>query len=258
VRFCNVNYAFESATTITASTSDSNFPVSNLTSPFRSKRWRSTSDTSQWVVFDLATTEDINSIVILWPREDGIRLSNSVTLKIQANATNVWTSPSVDQALTIDNTYMCASHFFSTDQSYRYWRVSISDAGNPYGYVELGTVWIGKSITLDPPENGFKFAVADTSRTQKTDFGHEYVDEYPLLTSVEFSYAYMSYSDAQTLENAYRTNGRRSPVLVAFDEAGTVFDKDHFLIYGKMTKPMGLEHASYNLFNSGVAVEELA
>jgi hypothetical protein len=105
----------------------------------------------------MITTEEIDSVVILWPKEDGIRLSDTAVVKIQANATDSWGSPAVDQTLTIDNTYMVASHYFSTDQSYRYWRVVIEDVGNPYGYVELGMVWFGKSLSIQKAKNGFKF-----------------------------------------------------------------------------------------------------
>jgi len=259
MRFMTQNYCTEDATVITASTSNASFPASNLKHPFRSKRWRSTGSTSENVVFDLVTTEAIDSVVILWPKEDGIRLSASAVVKIQANATNVWTSPAVDQTLTIDNTYMVASHFFTSDQSYRYWRVLITDPGNAYGYVELGVVWLGKGLSIDNAQNGFKYELVDRSKVTMTDYGHTYVDEYPLVATVEFTYEYLDYSMLQTLENAFRENGTRKPVLVALDNAADVFDKDHFLIYGKMKAGFGLKHVKYNILNTdGITVVELS
>src|SRR4051812_33410514 len=99
MRLMNQNFTTEDATVITASSASTNFPASNLKNTFRSKRWRSTGVTSEWVVFDVVTTEPIDSVVLLWSKEDGIRLSNTAVVKIQANATNVWTSPAVDQTL---------------------------------------------------------------------------------------------------------------------------------------------------------------
>lgn len=259
MRLMTTNYATEAATTVTASTSNARFPSSNLKLPFRSKRWRSTSPTTQNVVFDLATTEAIDSIVLLWPLEDGIRLSATAVINIQANATDAWTAPAVDQTLTIDNTYVVASHFFTTNQSYRYWRVTVTDPSNPYGYVELGVVWIGKSLVVPSAQNGFKYSLSDTSKKSETDFGHKYFDEYPTRATVQFSYANIDYTDVQTIENAFRLNGTRKPVLAVLDEAAAVFSKNHFLIYGNFGPSFDLSHVSYNVLNvDGISIEELS
>lgn len=259
MRLMNQNYASQTATTITASSSKARFPVSNLKHPFRSKKWRSTSDTDQYVVFDLATTEAIDSIVILWPIEDGIRLSGSAVVKIQANATNIWTSPAVDQTLTINNTYVIASHFFSTDQSYRYWRVSISDPGNAYGCVELGVVWLGKGLDIPSAQNGFKFGLRDRTKHTENDFGHRYSDIYPKSAKIEFNYSNIDYADIQTIENAFRDNASHTPVIVALDPLATVFNKDHFLVYGNFSTDFGLKHNVFDVLNTdGISVEELS
>jgi len=198
-------------------------------------------------------------VVLLWPLEDGIRLSGSAVIKIQANATDVWTTPAVDQTLTIDNTYVLASHFFATDQTYRYWRVTISDPGNGYGFVELGVVWLGKGLDIPSAQNGFKFSLTDTSRQIANDFGHKYVDELPLRATVQFSYTNVDYEDIQTLENAFRENGVRKPVMVVLDPLETVFDANHFLVYGKFSPSSDLSHVNYDVLSvDGITVEELS
>lgn len=369
MRFSNTNLCTESATVVTASSSNVNFPVSNLKdSPFRSKRWRSSgtfvidatnnkinfkesgggleltatltsgtysplalaaeiktrmglagvsiytvtysTTTGLWtistsgaflsllnltgtnqatsvlkvtlgfpsadktsaltytgsliaihtkesIVFDLITAQNIQNIAIMWPGEDGIRLSNTAVLKIEANATNVWTAPAVSQTLTIDNNYVRTTHCFVTSQSYRYWRVTIQDPRNPYLYVELGVVWIGEDIGFSSPENGFKYKLVDQSVISKTPFGHEYVDEYPQQAQLEFDYKYIYYTDYQLLENTFRDNGSRKPVLVIFDNDELVFNKNHFVIYGKLEKSFSGDHVSLNLFNGGFKITEL-
>lgn len=259
MRILTNNLCSDSATVVTASSSSSLFPVSNLKHQFRSKRWRSTDVTSEWVKFDMLTSEPVDSVVILWPKEDGIKLSDSAVVKVQANATNVWTSPAVDETLTIDNTYSIASHYFTSDQSYRYWRVVVEDPGNPWGYLELGVVWIGKSLSIQNAQNGFSYRLLDRSKVTTTDFGHQYVDEYPQSAQLELNYAYLDYDDVQELENAYRVNGNRLPVFVTIDESETALDKNHFAIYGKFASSFGLGHVNYNLFNAdGVTIEELS
>lgn len=213
--------------------------------------------TQETVLFDMKTSQNIDSVVILWPKEDGIRLSPSAEIRVQASATNLWTSPAVDEVLTVDNHYLVASHFFSSPQSYRYWRLVVTDPSNPDLFVELGMVWIGENIRFREPENGFKFSLADTSKVSSTDFGHEYVDEYPLMSSLQFNYSYIGYETAQALEDAYRSNGVRKPVLVVFDESELVFTKNHFLIYGKFPKQFGTDHVNFDIFNGSLTITEL-
>lgn len=260
MRFLTTNFVTESETTLTASNIDPNFPVSNLKNQLRSKRVRTTEGTTTLtVVFDMQTTEDINSVILLWPKEDGIRLTDSATLKIQANATNVWTAPSVDQSLTINNDYSVASHFFSSNQSYRYWRVVIEDATNPYDFIELGLVWLGTSLDVDNAQNGFKWTDTDRSQSVENEFGHRYTDEYPITSQLEFAFQYLEYSDIEILVQAFRTNGSRYPVLVVLDHSDTVFDKDHLLIYGTMSNSLGLSHVNYNLLNiEGIKITEIS
>jgi hypothetical protein len=260
MRLMNVNYATEAATTVSASNINANFPVSNIQNPFRSKRVRTADGTTTLaIVFDLQTAEAIDSVVFLWPKEDGIQLSGSAVIKIQANATNTWTSPSVDQTLTISDDYVMASHYFTSDQSYRYWRAYISDPGNGNDYVELGIVWLGKSMSLPNAQNGFSYDLQDRSKVTTNDFGHSYVDEFPLQASLEFTYQFLDYADVQTLENAFRQNGTKDPVLVVIDAEEAVFDKDHMVVYGRFSSKFGLKHYSYDILNpTGITITELS
>lgn len=251
MRFMNNNYCTASATVVTASNINPNFPTTNLKNPLRSKRVRTSDGTTTLeIVFDMITSEDINSAVLLWPKEDGIRLSETATIKVQANATNVWTSPTVDETLTVNNTYMVASHYFTSGQSYRYWRVVIEDAGNPYDFIELGLVWLGTSLDIGNAENGFEFKQIDPSQTMSNDFGHQYTDEYPLRSILQINYRLLEYTTVQVLENAYRLNGIKKPVMVILDPTEAIFDKDHFGIYGKLNAQFGLKHINYNLFDA--------
>jgi len=262
MRFSNYNLVSQDATVFTASNIDANFPVSNLKNYLRSKRVRTaTGTTTLTVVIDTITTEDVNCIVCLWPKEDGIKLTDAATVQIQANATNSWGAPAFNQTLTIDNNYSVASFFASgsTVYSYRYWRIVITDAGNPYNYIELGKLWLGNSLSVENAQNGFKWVDTDLTQTVENEFGHSYEDEYPVSSQLTLAYQYLTYTDIQTLQNAWRTNGKHIPVLCVLDPAEQVFDKDHFLIYGKMVPTFPLTHVNYNLLNiDGITIKELS
>lgn len=258
MKLLTTNLCTENGTTVTTSSNDPSFPGSNLRKPFRSHKWRATDCDSESVTFDMLTTEAVDSVVLMWPLEDGIKLTPAAVVTIQANATNVWTSPAFEQVIPISDNYSIASLFFDTDKNYRYWRITIEDPTNPWGYVELGQVWIGKSLPVEAAQNGFRFVLSDQSKITQTDFGHTYADEYPTLSSIAFSYAYLDYDAVVTLENAYRTNGNRKPVMVCVDPFEAVFNQNHYLIYGMFKGSFVNAHVSYNLFNNDLSVEETA
>lgn len=213
--------------------------------------------TEEFITFDLKTTEEINSIAILWPKEDGIKLSSNAVIKIQASATNVWDSPAVNQVLTINNKYEIASHYFETNQSYRYWRVFVEDPENANLYVNLGVVILGNSIEISPPENGFTYQYSDNSKVQTTDFGNEYVDKYPITSSIEFDYKYFDEKDFEVFESMFLRNGSNKPVFVVLDESSQVLDKDQVFVYGKMSPKFQFRHVTYNLYNTKVQIKEI-
>ncbi len=259
MRLMNTNYCSLDTTVVTANAEDPLFPVSNLKHPFRSKRFRSTDVDETRVVFDMITTEEIDSCVILWSKEDGVRLSDSAVIKLQANATDEWSDPSVDVTLTLSEVYEIASHYFTTDQSYRYWSILVEDSGNPFEYIELGVVWLGKSIDIENAQNGFGYDLIDRSKTVVNDFGHAYTDEYPILQSIEFNYDFLDYSAIQNLENAFRENGSSSPVMVIVDAEEDVFDKDHYAVYGRMKANFSETHIRFDLLKAtGITVMESA
>lgn len=214
--------------------------------------------TKERIVFDMRTTEELDSVVLMWPKEDGIKLSNSAVVKIEANATDNWSSPSVSQTLTINNDFSLASHYFSTSQTYRYWSITIEDSTNPYLYVELGVCFIGKALAIQEPENGFNFDIMDRSSVSRTSYGNEYIDEYPKYAILKFEYKYMQYEDVKALELVYQQVGRNKPIFVTLDHTDILFDKDNYAIYGKLGNSLRLSHAIYNLLGTNLILTEIA
>ena len=213
--------------------------------------------TSEALTIDLATVENINSFYIFFDSIEGINLTEGALIKLQANAAPFWSSPAVDEVLTVDNTYSVITKFFTTSENYRYWRVEIIDPGNSDLYVELGTVVIGQSATMSRvPNNGFKYSLTDNSKVSSNSYGNQYVDVRPQVAMLDFKYNIMEYSDAQTLEDIFRRNGVHTPVVVSWDSAEAIFDKDHFVLYGRMQKKFALNHIVMNYFSGGLKITE--
>jgi hypothetical protein len=68
-------------------------------------------------------------------------LTSAATVYIQANATDVWTSPSVNEVCTVAT---LITHKFTTTQTYRYWRVTFADPTNTDGYIRFSKLWLSR------------------------------------------------------------------------------------------------------------------
>lgn len=216
--------------------------------------------TVERVIVDLGTTEAIDSFGLLFDVIQGNILTEQAVVKLKASATaNFDVSTPVDVTLTIDEEPEIATHFFSSDQSYRYWAVEIVDPQNPNLFIEIGNIALAKATQLTQgPEIGFKYSLTDRSNVEATPYGHEYVDVLPQLSGFSFSFAVMLYSDIETLMSIYRRTGTTKTVAIAFDPTEDLFDKDKFFLWGKFRGNFAPDHEVRDLFDYDLSFEETA
>jgi hypothetical protein len=203
------------------------------------------------------TSTPVDSVAIVIDPVRGNQFSEQATLTLKANNTLDFSSPSVSQSLTFDDDHDIATHFFTADQSYRYWAVEISDPSNPNLFVELHTLILGDGTQLSKsPDIGFTYRITDQSRRSRNEFGHEYYDVYPNSHGFEFNYTVMTYADLETLSDIYEEVGNVTPVAIAFDTTEQIFDKDRMFIYGRLVGSIEGKHRVLNLFDEPLKIEE--
>lgn len=257
-RIMDFNYLFQDDVDLTPSSEDAEFPASNLRNQSRAYPWRTTGVDEESLVIDLKTIEEIDSAVIFFDPTVGIKLSEGADVRIQANATNVWDSPAVDQAMTIDEDNGVISHFFSTDQSYRYWRLFIDDPVSGYTYLEIPKLMLTKATQLTQgPKQGFGMKLSDQTKNQRTEYGHEFSDVYPSLKALDFSFEAITDADRETLKQVFERVGSVRCIAVSLDSEEDIFDKDTFLIYGKIRGDFQAKHSVFSYFDSGLTLEEV-
>ena len=142
---------------------------------------RTVDDAAQTVLFDTGSANDVDSIAIL-----GHNITSGATIKIQANATDAWTAPSVDQTM-IYNSGPIVYQFGST-QSYRYWRLYIDDGSNPDDYIQLAYVFIGEALTMPGMARAKTINKKTNSAVQKSTTGQQYADKRLQYKSGAFSF----------------------------------------------------------------------
>lgn len=211
----------------------------------------------EWVLFDLKSAEDIDSFALLFDPMSGPKFSNAAVLKIQAHVLDTWSSPSVDVTLSLQDDFDIVTKFWSSAQSYRYWRFSFSDQKNPNLYLEVPKIVLGKATQLSRiPENGFSYSLLDQSIKTQNAYGHEYADTYPSRQQASFNLHAISYANMKTLEDIHKRLGRVTPLLVALDPLEASFDQEQFCIYGKFTEAFQSDHLIGAYFDSSLTILE--
>ena len=139
--------------TITASTTASGLATSYLQTADPSRKWRSTSITTQWIGIDLGSALAATSLALI-----GGNLTSAATWKIGASNTNVATARSAPSLTAVTagtsawigsktSNPAWAQHInfakWANSTGYRYWAIDPTDAGNADGYFEFGRLMLG-------------------------------------------------------------------------------------------------------------------
>ena len=102
----------------------------NLLDNDRDTSWRSTGVASENITIDLGAAAQVTALCLL-----DHNLTSGATLTLKADATGAdWGSPDWSDSVT----WRSGIIILWLDQTYRYWRLEISDAGNSDGHVEIG------------------------------------------------------------------------------------------------------------------------
>lgn len=213
--------------------------------------------TEEWIEIDLGSPEAIDSFAMIFDAVDGCQLSESAVVKIQANVVNAWDTPIVNVTLTLDEDYEVFTNRWSSDQTYRYWRIYFQDISNANGCVEIGNIFLTKATQLSQmPSIGFSHTLGDRSKRQENDYGNEFFDIYPSRREFTFNHTALTEADLETLYQIYERVGRVVPICVWLDPAATLYDKDRFFLYGRLRGDFKATHSFYTFFDQELTLVE--
>lgn len=166
-----VNNLVKSAT-ITPSEVNAQFPVSNLKDDRRTKVYRSNTASCN-IVFDFGITSEIDSIALV---DSNISSFGFTSATIELNATDVWSSPSVSQSLTIDTDTGWINYNWTSIQNYRFARLVLTNGTAP---IEVSKIFLGKATYLEGVCFGYpiNFKYDNRSSSIQNRYGQKFIDE---------------------------------------------------------------------------------
>lgn len=210
---------------ISVNSSTAQRPVSNVIDSRLTRVFRTVAAiTTANIVFDMTAAVAVDCVAIA-----AHNITSGATIKLQGNATDVWTSPSVDETLSHDSDIITK---VITSATYRYWRISIVDAANPDGYIQIGRAWIGESF--DTPGIAPTVSVGDISSSVKSKSigGQTYTDIRPKKHDFGVSIPSITYANRATFEDVLDTVDIGIPFFVDFDETNSDLDVYYVTISG--------------------------
>lgn len=211
--------------------------------------------TSETITIDMRTSEEIDSVVLLWPIAK-YKLSDSAVIKIKANATNEWASPAFEEILEFDDKNEVAQHHFAA-VSFRYWQVEITDPRNQHGFVELGVPIIAKAdALLTFISNGFDFKVLDGSEVERNKTLQGFVNRFPKQKVLNFQFDLLTLEETEALLEAFAGVGSHETVFITLDEMESLFNAGFCAIYGRLASEVGIGHKWRDNFGSGLSISE--
>lgn len=202
--------------TISVLTENPDYPFNTALKDSRLSRYGRTLDISdQTIVFDLGAAYDVSYIVIF-----GHNITSSATVKIQANSSDSWTTPPVDETITVADVMI---YHFSTDETYRYWRLYIDDDSNTDGYIQIAKVFIGDYLQLPYMSKSKDVTTTSNSTSSDSESGQSYMNIGLDYKAETITFPFVSDAQYTNTDAAFRLLHKFKPFIMLVWENDLTF-----------------------------------
>lgn len=215
--------------------------------------------TGEWFLWDMGISSNPTCFALIGPRNNPLKISKTAILKIQANETNAWDSPSFEMSLPYDEEVITVvTENGIAPEAYRYWRLLIVDQ-NINGFVEIGALYLGthykviRGGTVLPLRN----TSVDRSETIYSEGGQEFSDVKQKTASFSLQFSGVSSEEVERLEDFFKKVGMSIPFFVSLDDdlqfSSTINRK---IRYVKFSSSLDITNTSNKFFNCNMNFTE--
>lgn len=212
VRFSYINLT--DSADLNPSSQTTELPASNIQDPIPTKVWRTTGTSSENLVLDLGAPKQATVVVLLEHN-----LTASATITLQANSSDSWSTPPF--SANLDHHEKNIIKFFNQAQ-YRFWRLLLSDSGNPDNYLQLGRLWIGGHFQPDRDfHKNFTIETSDPTAIIYSDSGSKFATLRTPFRRLKISFP--NTKQKTEFDQLLTTVNRSNNFIIALDPENTVW-----------------------------------
>lgn len=193
----------------------------------------------EYILIDFGMAVNPDAIVVSWRTDEQTKISGLATVTLKASFTNSLDSAPYSQTLTkTDYGYFIKKSSESedgiSDTPYRFWKISITDSTNPYGYIDIGSVFIGKWMNFTRGRVQFPFTMNyETGSTKSVTDGGQVVAQKKYSTrSFTADWFGLTQAEKELVDEFAREVSTSSPFYFMLDSGTVVSDStEKSLVY---------------------------
>jgi len=240
-------------TTITASSANAFYPVSNLQDQQTIREFR-TADTvtTANLVIDLGSAMAVTDVILAGNMVD--RTIGLTSLTIEANATDSWGAPSFSSGAITDIAKGILIAQFAS-QSYRYWRLVLTNSGG--NYAGFGAMFMGTRLA-QPVSFGWELGFQSRDVVIEGLYGQVYGQSRNYQRYLAMPLNVISKAEVETLIDMVAAVGITLPVWCVPDpEEGALPVQQAAAGQYRLTAIPHFTNSTYGLWDTALSLQEL-
>lgn len=184
--------------TINALTENPDYPFTTALIDTRLTKIGRTLDVDdQTFLFSFSAAIDADYFTIL-----NHNFTDSATVKIQANTSDSWGSPALDETLTVEDTIIIN---FSSTETYQYWRLYVDDPTNTDGYLEFSYCYLGEELVMPGMNRAMIIPYKSNSIATKSQSGQLYGDRRLKYKAAQITFNIVDETERQSIIDFWDT-----------------------------------------------------
>lgn len=238
---------------ITPSDENAEYPATNLVLNNCCLTFRSNAAdaTPVRLVIDFGSAQTINAVAFA-----NVNFQVTATVTIEGHTSNSWGSPAFSVTMDLSDYLQDPNNLlesFSTNKTYRYWRVSITDDGNPDGFIEIGELFFGTATELtDAHDSLIPLVFGNNNVELRTEFGQAYVYERNKQRRWDLAFTNIQANTKDQLKSFFSTiNTNAKPFFLRM--SGDDTDKVYFC---RMISELEIQRISYDIYTARLKFQE--
>lgn len=206
---------------LTASSVNSQYPLSNINDQRRTRVYRSTSNSDN-IVIDLGDRSDVDSFGIVDNWADGYGITD---LALEGNNVNDWVSPPFSQSITLNEKFGVSFSEF-TSVEYRFFRLVMTST---LGYCEISNIFLGQktSFTNIGPSVNWSYKQVDLVDKSRNRYNQEFFDDRGTQKQMNgLSFEIMDKDDVDNIYEVYDIARTVKPIFLRFENGSPTVVND--------------------------------